>query len=161
MHVALMIKYPKRAATGVMNEPVSLIDVAPTIPASIGVPVDAKMQGRNLLVDATLAKRDLFSESFPCPVPHPPECAVSGRTSRALPAWPYELVTASSGKYEVYDLAADPNETHDLSAANEKTAGGLGTELKAWVKTMPARPKQQMKPDGDAVQRVKSPGYVQ
>ncbi len=161
LHVALMIKYPKKAEVGVVNDVVSLIDVAPTILASLGIPVDAKMQGRNLLVNATLPKRDLFSESFPCPVPHPPECPGSGCTSRALLAWPYKLVTASSGKYEVYDLSADPNELHDISAANETRASGLGTELKAWVKTMPARPKQQLKLDGDAVQRLKSLGYVQ
>jgi len=161
LHVALMIKYPKKAATGVVNDPVSLIDVAPTILASVGVPVDSKMQGRNLLANATLPRRDLYSESFPCPVPHPPECILSGCTSRALLTWPYKLVTSSSGKYEVYDLAADPNELHDLTAAQESRATELGTELKAWVKTMPARPKQQVKLDGDAVQRLKSLGYVQ
>ncbi len=161
LHVALMIKYPKKAAVGVVNDPVSLIDIAPTILTSLGVPVDAKMQGRNLLVNATLPKRELFSESFPCPVPHPPECPGGGCTSRALLAWPYKLVTSSSGKYEVYDISADPNETHDLSAANETRASELGTELKAWVKTMPARPKQKLKLDWDAVQRLKSLGYAQ
>lgn len=161
LHVALMIKYPKKAATGVVNDAVSLIDVAPTILTSIGVPIDAKMQGRNLLANATLPRRNLFSESFPCPVPHPPECPGSGCTSRALLAWPYKLVTSSSGKYEVYDISVDPNELHDLSAANETMASDLGTALKTWVKTMPARPKQQLKLDGDAVQRLKSLGYVQ
>ncbi len=141
LHVALMIKYLKKAATGVVNDPVSLIDVPPTILTSIGVPVDAKIQGRNL-----------FSESIPNPAPHPPECPGSGCMSRALLAWPYKLVTSNSGKYEVYDISADPNET---------MASDVGTALKTWVKTMPARPRQQLKLDGDAVQRLKSLGYVQ
>ncbi len=162
LHVALMIKYPKMTATGVVNDPVSLIDVAPTILASIGVPVDAKMQGRNLRANATLPQRDLFSESFPCPVPHPPECSgLGGCTSRALLAWPYKLVTSNAGKYEVYNVATDPNETQDLSGAGGTMASDLGTKLKAWVMTMPARPRQQLKLDGDAVQRLKSLGYVQ
>ncbi|MEO8132232.1 MAG: sulfatase-like hydrolase/transferase, partial [Bryobacteraceae bacterium] len=161
LHVALLIKYPKKAATGVVSDPVSLIDIAPTILTAAGVPVDSKIQGRNLLANASMPKRDLFSESFPCPVPHPPECILSGCTSRALLTWPYKLITSSSGKYEVYDIAADPNELHDLTAAQESKATELGTELKAWVKTMPARPKQQVKLDGDAVQRLKSLGYVQ
>ena len=161
LHVALMIKYPKKAAIGVVNDPVSLIDVAPTVLTALGIPVDPKMQGRNLLSNFTEPKRELFSESFPCPVPHPPGCPGSGCTSRAVLAWPYKLVTSSSGKYEVYNVSADPNETVDLSATQESIANQLGTTLKAWVRTMPAQPKQQLKLDGDAVQRLKSLGYVQ
>jgi hypothetical protein len=123
--------------------------------------VDKKLQGRNLLHAEAQGKRNLFSESFPCPVPQPPECLRGSCSSRAAYAWPYKLVTSSSGKHEVYDVSTDPNETHDLSATQEAIASGLGTDLKAWVKTMPPRPKQQLKLDGDAVQRLKSLGYVQ
>ena len=161
LHVTLVIKYPKNASTGVVNDPVSLIDLAPTVLTALGIPVDPKMQGRNLLSDFTEPKRELFSESFPCPVPHPPECPGSGCTTRAVLAWPYKLVTSSSGKFEVYDVSADPNETVDLSATQEPIAKQLASTLKAWVKTMPARSKQQLKLDGDAVQRLKSLGYVQ
>ncbi len=161
LHVALMIKYPKKASIGIVNDPVSLIDIAPTILTALGIPADSRMQGRNLLSKAAGPKRELFSESFPCPVPHPPECPGSGCTSRAVLAWPYKLVTSSSGKYEVYDISVDPKETHDLSATQEAVAVELGATLKTWTKSMPARPKQQLKLDGDAVQRLKSLGYVQ
>src|SRR6185295_15803032 len=161
VHVALMIKFPKNAQTGVIADPVSLVDVAPTILTAVGLPVEKKMQGRNLLHADTTEKRTLFTESFPCPVPHPPECALSGCTSRGALSWPYKLVTSSAGKRELYDVSKDPDETHDLAPAQDSTASGIGSELKTWVKTMPARPKQQLQLDGDAVQRLKSLGYVQ
>jgi arylsulfatase A-like enzyme len=161
LHVALLIKYPHNASTGVVDEPVSLIDVAPTILTALGIPVDPRMQGRNLRSNFTEPRRELFSESFPCPVPHPPECPGDGCSSRAVLAWPYKLVTSSSGRRELYDVSADPNETRNLSGTREAVAGSLGASLKSWAKTMPARTAQPLKLDGDAVQRLKSLGYVQ
>jgi arylsulfatase A-like enzyme len=161
VHVALMIKFPKNGQTGVINEPVSLIDVAPTILASVGFPADPKMQGRNLLTREPQAKRDLFTESFQCPVPHPPECPPGGCSGRAVLAWPYKLVTSSTGKRELYDVSMDPEEKHDLAAEREAIASELGSQLKTWAKTMPARPKEKLHLDGESIQRLKSLGYVQ
>ena len=160
LHVALMMKHPKNAAAGIVDTPVSLIDVAPTVLAALGISAGPAMQGRNLLGPGE-PKRTLFSESFPCPVPHPPECPPGGCTSRAVLAWPYKLVTSSSGKYEVYDVSSDPGETHDLSSTQDAIGSGLGSSLKSWMKTMPAHSRQTVKLGGEAVQRLKSLGYVQ
>ncbi len=45
LHVALLIKYPGAARTGVETQPVSLIDVAPTALAALKVAIPATMQG--------------------------------------------------------------------------------------------------------------------
>ena len=46
MQVPLVIRYPRAIpARGEISEPVSLIDVAPTILALLGVPIPADMRG--------------------------------------------------------------------------------------------------------------------
>jgi arylsulfatase A-like enzyme len=160
VHVALLIKFPKAAHTGVVNDPVSLIDVAPTIVNVLGYAPPANMQGKNLLDKAAAGPRQIFSESFQCPVPHPPECP-DGCMSRSVLAWPYKLVTSSSGKFELYDVSNDAGEDRNLAVSQSAAAKELGSELSRWVKTMPPRAKQQLKLDGEAVQKLKSLGYVQ
>ena len=50
----------------------------------------------------------------------------------------------------------------ELAAAMARAAAKeLGSDLSRWVKTMPPRAKQQLKLDGEAVQKLKSLGYVQ
>jgi arylsulfatase A-like enzyme len=144
-----------------VNDPVSLIDVAPTIINALGYAPPSTMQGKNLLDKAALGSRQVFSESFPCPVPHPPECPGDGCMARSVLSWPYKFITSSSGKFELYDVSKDPGEDRNLAASQGGAANELGSELSRWAKTMPARAKQQLKLDGEAVQRLKSLGYVQ
>jgi hypothetical protein len=80
---------------------------------------------------------------------------------RAVFAWPHKFMTSSSGKYQYYDLSSDPDENHDLAAAQRTAAGDLGLKLGRWVRSMPAQSRQQVPLDPEALQRLKSLGYVQ
>ena len=75
LHVPLLIKYPHGGHRGAESHPVSLIDVAPTILSTLGVPVPQTMQGRNLTGAGASEPRPIFSETFPCPVMHPQRSA--------------------------------------------------------------------------------------
>jgi arylsulfatase A-like enzyme len=159
IHVGLLIKYPKSAQKGVVESPVSLIDIAPTILKVAGYEVPKGMQGRNLLDPASTEPREIFSESFACPVPQPKECT-GICTSKAAFAWPNKLITSSTGRYEVYNLVKDPNENRNLGGHTE-TGRNLGMELSRWVRAIPAQAQQQLKLDSEGLRRLKSLGYVQ
>jgi arylsulfatase A-like enzyme len=161
LHVALMIKYPRSEQKGVREDPVSLIDVMPTVLNRLGVPVPKSVQGRDLATPATEA-RDLFAESFACPVWRPPDCRTAC-VNRAVIAWPMKLVTSSSGRVEMYDLSSDPSEMHDLYARrNEAQAQKMLTaELLGFVKSIPAQHKQIVRLDKKSLQEFKGLGYLQ
>ena len=162
LHVALLIKYPKEAARGVVNTPVSLIDVMPTALTSLGLPVPGALQGQNLLDTAALrGRRELFSEGFACPVVQPPGCPADGCTQRAIVAWPYKYIDANTGRRALYDIAADPDENRNLMALDPTVSDRLAAALNAWVKTMPARARQHPRVNSESLQRLKSLGYVQ
>ena len=104
LHVALVVKYPHQAHRGTESRPVSLTDVAPTILETVGMAVPQTMQGRSLTAPAD---REIYSETFPCPVAHSPDCP-NGCTARAIFSWPYKFISTSNGHRELFDLSADP-----------------------------------------------------
>jgi arylsulfatase A-like enzyme len=160
LHVALLVKYPNSAHKGVVEQPVSTTDVVPTVLDILRLPIPPTVQGKNLLDAASLQPREIFGESFPCPVIHTLEC-VRGCMIRSVIAWPNKFITSSSGKYESYDLSNDPDETRNLFGSRNPAAQQLGAKMASWIKSMPRQSKQQLKLDPEVVRRLKSLGYIQ
>ena len=160
LHVALLVKYPNSAHKGVVDEPVSTTDVVPTVLDTLRFHIPPTVQGKNLLDAASLQPREIFGESFPCPVIHPSEC-ISGCTIRSVILWPNKFITSSNGKYETYDLSNDPDESRNLFGSRNPTSQQLGAGLASWIKSMPQQSKQQLKLDPEVMQRLKSLGYIQ
>ena len=158
LHVALLVKPPQGGPTGTVAQPVSLIDVTPTVLASVGVPVPPGTQGRNLFEPP--AQRLIFSETFPCPALHTPDCP-RGCKARVVVSWPYKFIAFSNGNRELYDLAADPAETRNLFAPHEARSDAMRDDLLAFIKSMPAQSRQGVKLDTQSVQRLRSLGYIQ
>ncbi|HLI84130.1 MAG TPA: sulfatase-like hydrolase/transferase [Bryobacteraceae bacterium] len=163
LHVALMVKYPASAgapAGTVVETPVSTIDIAPTVLKVLGSPIPPTMVGQNLLQTDPAAKREFFAETFPCATLQSPECP-RGCIARAVYSWPYKFITSTNGRRQLYDLSADPNETHDLLRTDPREAKQLNADLRAWVKTFPGHSRQKLQLNPEAIQRLKSLGYVQ
>jgi hypothetical protein len=76
-------------------------------------------------------------------------------------SWPWKYITWSNGRRELYDLAGDPSETHNLYKRNLQSAENLAAQLSAWLKTAPAVTSRKSVVDADSVNRLKSLGYVQ
>ena len=159
VHVPLLVKFPNSLHAGTIAKPVSLIDVAPTVLSALGYATPERLDGRDLSAASGHGPRELFSESFPCPSAHPPECA-KGCMQRAVLAWPDKLITSSSGRRELYDLASDPNEERNLYATSAR-AKGLAADLGRWIDALPARTGRNADVDQETAQRLKSLGYVQ
>jgi arylsulfatase A-like enzyme len=108
---------------GRVDAPVSIIDIAPTILAAVGVPAPARMDGRSLWATATRR------------TPLPPRPVIAERTGdgpdrRAVVDWPYKLIaTAGAARPELYDLEADPNERRNLAADASQLVSRLKRHL--------------------------------
>jgi arylsulfatase A-like enzyme len=104
-------------APQVIEEPVALVDVAPTLVDLAGAPIPAAMRGRSLLPII------LKGKSAPAAPPHP----IFGEMLPAT-AWPHHAAMMVDGNYkiihrisdrrwELYDLRADPGEKKNLADA--------------------------------------------
>jgi arylsulfatase A-like enzyme len=157
LHVGLIVKYPHQAHRGTEERLVSLTDVAPTILEAAGITVPQTMQGRSL---TAAADREIFSETFPCPVAHSPDCP-NGCTARAIFSWPYKFITTSNGHRELFDLSGDPTESRNLYIRQAERAAQLNDRLSAWMKSMPQQSRETHTLSPEDLRRLKSLGYVQ
>jgi arylsulfatase A-like enzyme len=107
LHVPLIIRDPSKDRKRIVRtEYVTLLDVAPTIAAMVGIKPLPHFQGRNLL---RLQKKDqpiIFEETYR------PE-AFKDRFGLLSPPW-HLLLTAQNNKYELYNLKSDPGEKANL-----------------------------------------------
>ena len=157
LHVALIVKYPHAAQRGAESRPVSLSDVAPTILEAAGIAAPPTMQGRSLRV---AADREIFSETFPCPVAHSPDCP-NGCTARAIFAWPYKFITTSNGRRELFDLSGDATERRNLYIQQPERAAQMARRLSQWMQSMPQQSRETHTLSPEDLRRLKSLGYVQ
>ena len=159
LRVPLMIHWPssQKSFPARVVEPMSLIDVAPTILQFLDVPRPRQFQGRTLLdlpsQKAAIAPREICSESlyahnhYGC---SPLRCLRVGN---------YKYIEAP--KREFYDLSRDPGESHNLYARQESLALSYRRRLLALRSRF--RPAHQVQPqaiDRGLVERLASLGYV-
>ena len=125
IHVPLLLKLPSgRAAGRRVAARVSLVDLAPTVLETLGLPVPPEMQGESLrtLLDA----------------PRPVDRAAYAETDyprRAfgwspLAAWRAErFLFVKAPRPELYDLAADPAQRHNLADDRATVAGRIAAQM--------------------------------
>lgn len=129
LHVPLILSGPGLPKGRRISEPVSLIDLAPTLLALFGAPAPATLPGRDLAPlwrsrDTSWPERSLFAEA---------DRTVESRdTERALIRGNWKLVVhRDTGELELYDLAADPREQQNLAQSDPERAIRLAAELTA------------------------------
>ena len=112
MRVPLVIMVPGQKPRTI-DDPVALVDVGPTLLDMVGAPTPTTMRGRSLLPlieGKPRASAPIFSELLPATAwPHHAVMMVDGK---------YKVIhRVSDRRWELYDLAADPTEQHNLSEA--------------------------------------------
>jgi arylsulfatase A-like enzyme len=119
VRVPLVVSWPGRLPGGVVVEdPVRLIDVMPTVLALAGLPAPPRMQGRDL---APLWRGEPLAEQ-----PALTELLVAGRSLRALRTARYKWFAEEAAEpAHGYDLARDPGEGQPIQAPQEELARGL------------------------------------
>ena len=154
LRVPLIIHWPSgfnRAIGERVDEPASLLDVAPTILDAIGIPRPAEMRGRSLI--SAGRDREIYSESvyarnhFGCAI------------LRSLRTGRYKYIEAP--KPELYDLVSDPKETRNLYDQQRAKAAALARQIATVRATAQAvRPSNSASPQPDTIAILRSLGYL-
>jgi choline-sulfatase len=132
------------------DEPVSLVDVVPTVLGRLGLSAPA-VDGRDLLAPgAADAPSEVYAETeYPRAAGCSPLRALIGRR------WKY---VGGPARPELYDLARDPQETHDVAAEEPATVDAMGPRAAAIAARAVA--SADAAPSAEAVERLRALGYV-
>jgi arylsulfatase A-like enzyme len=160
VHVPLIVKYPLTTRHTAQDEPVSSVDILPTVLEVIGEKPPAELHGASLLHPEALKNRQILLEGYQDKVfaKWDPRFA---RDQRAFISKTKKLIASTPGKREVYDVAADPDEHRNLYHAGDPESGALTAALDTLLKTVPLRQDGPAVLDASTIQRLKSLGYVQ
>ena len=118
--VPLIFNWPGHIQPEQRDEPISHLDVLPTVADLLGVPPHPSWQGRSVRVP------------HPDSVGHQPIFMnIQGlRTADAIVCWPYKLILErTSGKPYLFDLGRDPEEEVNLISTHEEIAKRLEDTL--------------------------------
>jgi arylsulfatase A-like enzyme len=163
VRVPLLMRWPKGLEAGrVVETPVSLVDLAPTIFDFTGVAPPDGMEGRSL---AALLPNDGRDRADGTPV------YAHLHTRKRPLIW--AMVRSGGDKYlqnlhapesELYDLRVDPGEQHQRADAT--TAASLATPLASWLsqqwnaaRRLPAA-ERHIVVDDHNIERLRALGYV-
>jgi len=116
IHVPLIMKGPGIPADTVIDHPVSLLDIAPTIVDYLGLDKVSKFQGESLLPlifdNVNLPREGVISETAPLTSIKESHRLVLKSISFRTERWKY--IRNINGRNELYDLIKDPHETTNL-----------------------------------------------
>jgi len=158
MHVPLIIHLPGNFAGRVVSDPVSLVDLMPTILAAAGIDIPAQVQGKDLLPELKskpeIQDRDLYGESFL------PRIHFNWSELRGAENTKYHFIDAP--RPELYDLAKDPGETHNVLADKKAVAEEMRAKLAGLIRQYSAGKELAEKTglDPALMERLKSLGYA-
>jgi arylsulfatase A-like enzyme len=148
LRVPLVVWQPN-ARPGRRSEPVSLIDIAPMILASVDAEIPAGLPGRSPFHEPA-SSRILVAEG-----------TLVGAEKQMAIRWPHKLIReVGTGRIHLFDLAKDPGESHRLVDANlERTlTSALDTRLSG------REPNQRSAPaelDPSTVEDLRALGYLE
>ena len=134
LRVPMIVKFPgPDRPRGRRDEPVQVLDVAPTILAAARVPLPPVIQGRHLL---EVDRRPGFAEEDINPFLVARYGAVYDRAVRVLVDGPWKLITTSRGEQMLFDLHGDPGETVDLAANEPERVQRMAAQLAERMRTL-------------------------
>ena len=170
IRVPLLVHYPgmTAASAGRVTEPISLVDLAPTILAAVGVGRPEAFEGHDL---GPLTRGHARAPGL---TPVYAEMDLDGRSFEALRVGPTKLVRRRDSSWrafvwprELYRLDADPHETHDLArvAGERGLVRRLDLGTKRWAgaiaargAALPAAPVRSLSPEVE--KQLRGLGYL-
>jgi arylsulfatase A-like enzyme/cytochrome c-type biogenesis protein CcmH/NrfG len=163
MHVPLIIRLPENrlpenAAARTVADPVSLVDLMPTVLGAVGLETPSQVQGRNLLsefrADQSNRDRVLYGETFL------PRIHFNWSELRGSENTKYHFIDAP--RPELYDLAKDPAEVHNLFTEKKAVAEEMRVKLTGMIRDYSAGKELAEKTglDPALMERLKALGYA-
>ena len=160
LKVPLIFRVPGRKALArQVDQPVSLIDIMPTIAGLVGAPAQKQAQGLDLSPwlagdRAGLGGRSLYAETV-APTTY---YGASSLLGVIVDRWKF----IETSRPELYDLRNDPGESNNLLQQETARADAMGRELKRIVATglRPREPGSDAGLDSSARERLEALGYL-
>jgi arylsulfatase A-like enzyme len=161
LRVPLVLSGPGLPAGRRVAEPVSLVDVVPTVLAQLRVPAPSGLDGRDLAplwrgeAAPELHERVLLGEAD-----HSREAP--NLTASARHGHLKLVVDRASGQVRLFDLSDDPGESRDASAQHPEEVARLRAAIDHLLAERPLGPPIELEPLTLAeVERLEALGYVQ
>ncbi len=156
LHVPLIIRLPGRKGAGtVIDTPVSLIDIYPTVLDLIGEPIPEEITGMSLkpLIEGKkIPARTLYSET-----------KNKRGEARAIIEYPWKYIyNFTKNKKELYNLEKDPGEKRNLKMQMKERVDEMHKRLIDWVdETKPIWPVGEPAPLSPRdIKKLKEMGYL-
>ena len=160
VHVPLLIKYPGQHEARRSDALVSQVDLMPTVLDVTGIAPPPGLQGRTLRLPRSDSWREVYTEAATSPLNVKRNPAFRGvRRSIVYGSW--KLIAWTEGPPELYDLATDPDEIHNLYRVDDPHAKALADRLSAWVAAAPRHFDEPSKLNNGSLEKLKSLGYAQ
>ncbi len=157
VHVPLVIRLPGKIKAGtVIDTPVSLVDLYPTLLDLLGIPIPAGLSGVSLvplIEEKEIQSRNLYLE-------------VDGQQGqmRGLVQYPWKLIHNLSDSSDLlFNLEKDPKERKDLSAGQPARVEKMRQILLTWVKQSKVRwnDNRIKRLSRREIKQLRKMGYVQ
>jgi arylsulfatase A-like enzyme len=157
IRVPLMMVYPGRIPAGeVVDDTVSLVDLAPTVTELLGFPLDAEVRGTSLvplLEGGVLPDRPVIAETYR------PE-AFSDKVAIISRGFKYIWSRRDHEWVELYDLTKDPNELRDLSQKRPELLSELREAIDRELESSQRSPAIDADISEEDSARLRALGYV-
>jgi arylsulfatase A-like enzyme len=157
--IPLIVKYPHQNEGRRSDRLVSEVDVAPTIFDLVGLPRPKDLPGKNLMEPGSGSEavyaRASATKSSNAAIPR-----FQG-IRRTILSGSLKLITWTQGPPELYDLASDPGEEHNLYQPGDPRAEALLHSLANWEVGAPHPAVAPSALDRSTLERLKTLGYVQ
>ena len=158
LHVALIAAFPGYLPEGaVIDEPVAMVDVLPTVIDLMGLESIPRTNGISLvplMAGERPEPRSIVAETYR------PE-AYSEKRALVRDGFKYIHTWTDDNEWEeLYDLAADPGELHDLSAAEIQRLAAMRTALQARLLEAVAAEVVEAELSSEDIERLRALGYI-
>jgi arylsulfatase A-like enzyme len=160
LRVPGILEWPGTIQPRITSYPACTLDLFPTVADILSLPADVFIQPVDGLSLKPLLSKELETRSKPIPFRfHAQSALVDNR---------HKIVTTNraGGKLELYDLEADPHESHDLSGEQKERFEQLKQQLVAFNKSVDDSfagrdyPEGRVSPpDPESVPWYEAPGY--
>lgn len=158
VHAPLIIHLPGTPLSNTVSDPVSLVDIMPTVLAAAEMDTPPQVQGRNLVPalrkEKADADRSLYSETFL------PRIHFNWSELRSAQNARYHFIDAP--RPELYDLTKDPAELHNLFADKKAVGEEMRAKLTGLIRQFSAGKEMAEKTglDPALMERLKALGYA-
>ncbi len=160
VYVPLIIKYPYQKNNKVIDEPVSVTDIMPTVLEVLGYKIPEDVQGNSLLSNSRERSLSVVSESFF------KEKGIRynsrfDRIERAIYSGSLKYISSTTGKRELYDLLKDPKERENIYNSDSSISKDFENRLNQWLEMNVYKAGSTTELKQEVIDRLKTLGYIQ